>query len=226
MASKFRWVDGVVRARELLHAGALGENTRLEICFTAPVDMRGRWNADPHVSGGGVLIDNGSHAADLLSAFLGPIADVWCVEGPRPQGLPVEETVLLVARNRRGALGVVDLSWSLHRETDTFLCLYGTGGTVAVAWGESRCRMRDDADWRPLAGAYDKHAAFVRQLDDFARAVRGAPSRSVTADDALASVRLVAAAYQALDSRRWIPVDVTRRGGRDDEPLQGEGRPA
>jgi len=207
MASKFRWVEGVMRARDLLEAGALGTVSLVEIGFTAPVDMGGRWNADPRVSGGGVLIDNGSHAADVLSLFLGPIADVWCVEGPRPQALRVEETVHLVARGCGGAVGVVDLSWSLRRETDDFLSVYGTAGTVTVGWHGARCHLGDD-DWRPLAGAYDKTAAFVRQLDAFADAVRGRPSQSVTPEDAVASVRFVAAAYDALLEGRWAAVGV------------------
>jgi predicted dehydrogenase len=220
MASKFRSVDGVRRARDLLRAGTLGAVNLLEIGFTAPVDMRERWHVDPRISGGGVLIDNGVHAADLLSVFLGPVTEVWCIEGPRPQALPVEETVHLVARGRGGALGVVDLSWSLRRETDDFLCLYGTDGAVTVGWGGSKCRLRSDADWQPLAGPYDKHAAFVRQLDDFARAVRGEPSLSLTPEDALASVAFVEAAYNALRTAqgcRSVPLPTTTTAGADHE---------
>lgn len=211
MASKFRWVDGVMRARDLRQSGALGTLSLVEIGFTARVDMRGRWNADARLSGGGVLIDNGSHAADVLSLFLGPIADVWCVEGPRPQGLRVEETVHLVARGGGGAVGVVDLSWSLRRETDDFLCLYGTTGTVMVGWHGARCRL-DDGGWRPLAGAYDKTQAFMRQIDAFADAVRGGPSQSVAPEDAVASVRFVAAAYDSLHQGRWVGVGIGAAG--------------
>lgn len=212
MASKFRWVDGVMRARELLESGALGELNRVEIGFTAKVDMRDRWNADRRISGGGVLIDNGSHAVDLLSVFLGSITEVSCVEGPRLQGLPVEETVRLLARGCTGAIGIVDLSWSLSHETDNFLCVYGTEGTVTVGWHATRCRLRTDAGWRQLAGPYDKTGAFVRQIDAFARTVCNEPSLSVTPDDAVASVRLVAAAYTALESGCWVPVDAAAAG--------------
>jgi predicted dehydrogenase len=73
LATKFRHVPEVQLARQLMADGAVGDPLTFRIEFSGPVDMSQRWNSDPSVSGGGVLIDNGSHALDLARYLFSPI---------------------------------------------------------------------------------------------------------------------------------------------------------
>ncbi len=210
MASKFRYVDDVARAKSIVASGILGEIVLFENAFTSRVDMTARWNSDPLVSGGGVLIDNGTHSVDLMRYFLGPLAEVQVVEGKRLQGLPVEDTVRIFVRSLSGVVGNIDLSWSIDKELDSYIKIYGSHGAVSVGWKESKYRQSSSRDWINFGHGYDKVQAFRRQLVNFARAIRGEESLLITPEDALASVEVVEAAYAALRREQWIPVSQSR----------------
>jgi predicted dehydrogenase len=207
MASKFRYVTDVRRARELVQSGAIGELVFIENAFTSRVDMRSRWNADPAVSGGGVLIDNGTHAVDLLRYFLGNICDIQVVEGLRIQGLAVEDTVRLFVHNEGGVMGASDLSWSIDKKLESFLRIYGSEGTIVVGWQESKMLRHSDAAWDVFGSGYDKIQAFRDQLANFCDAIAGKSELVVTPADALASVDVIQAAYAALHQARWQRIE-------------------
>ena len=206
MASKFRYVEDVVRAKAIVTSGILGEIVLFENAFTSRVDMSDRWNSDPMISGGGVLIDNGTHSVDLMRYFLGPLADVQVVEGRRSQGLKVEETVRIFVRSVAGVLGNIDLSWSLNKELDSYINIYGSHGTVWVGWKESKYRQEGGRDWVVFGNGYNKLQAFSRQITNFAAAIRGEAMLLITPEDAVASVEVIEAAYRDLRRSHWVAV--------------------
>jgi predicted dehydrogenase len=206
MASKFRYVDDVIRAKSVVTSGILGEIILFENAFTTRVDMSSRWHSDPKVSGGGVLIDNGSHSVDLMRYFLGPLADVQVVEGKRVQGLAVEDTVRIFVRSVGGVMGSIDLSWSINKELDSYLNIYGSRGTISVGWKESKYRQSSSPDWIVFGNGYGKTQAFRSQLTNFARAILGQEMLLISAEDAVASVEVIEAAYAALRQDHWTTV--------------------
>jgi len=169
--------------------------------------MTNRWNSNPKVSGGGVLIDNGAHSVDIMRYFLGPIGDVQVIEGKRVQGLSVEDTVRVFVRSKGGVMGNVDLSWSINKELDSFINIYGSNGTISVGWKESKYRQSSSRDWVVFGKGYNKVQAFRSQLENFARTIRGEDRLLITAEDALASVQVIEAAYASLKQHNWMPVN-------------------
>lgn len=206
MGSKFRYVDDVIRAKSIVTSGILGEIILFENAFTSRVDMSSRWNSNPDVSGGGVLVDNGSHSVDLMRYFLGPLADVQVVEGKRVQGLAVEDTVRIFVRSVTGVMGSIDLSWSISKELDSYINIYGSHGTISVGWKESKYRQSSSRDWVVFGKGYDKVQAFRSQINNFARAIRGEELLLISAEDALASVEVVQAARDSLRGDHWTAV--------------------
>jgi predicted dehydrogenase len=218
MASKFRYVEDVVRAKQLVTSGLLGEVILFENAFTSRVEMSSRWNSNPEISGGGVLIDNGTHSVDLMRYFLGPLDQVQVVEGKRSQELAVEETVHIFVRSCGGVMGNIDLSWSINKEQENYLSIYGSEGTVKVGWKQSKYRLSSEPDWVLLGQGYDKVQAFRSQIENFSRAISGDERLLVTADDALASVEVIEAAYAALRQSQWTSVNGQVRETRDARP--------
>lgn len=206
MASKFRFVDDVIRARSMVTSGVLGEISMFSNGFAAPVDMRNRWNADPEVSGGGVIIDNGTHSVDIARYLLGPIDSVFAVEATRRAELDVEDSARLLLRSVSGVIGAVTLSWALESFSNTYIEVLGTGGALRVGYSRSRFRQGSGPQWIDFGAGYDKVVAHARQLENFAEALRGTAELIVTPADALASVSAIEAAYASIGSGAWASV--------------------
>lgn len=206
MASKFRYVEDVVRARSMVASGLLGDLILFENTFAARVEMASRWNALPEISGGGVLIDNGTHSVDLMRYFLGPLAEVHALEGKRSQGLRVEETVALFIRSVSGVICSIDLSWSISKPRESYLDIYGARGAISLGWKQSRYLDFARGEWVNFGTGYDKIQAFRSQIENFAGAIRGHEPLLITGEDAIASVRMIETAYRALRQNRWTAV--------------------
>ncbi len=220
MASKFRFVEDMIRAKSLAASGVIGEVVQLDNAFTGRVDMAKRWNSDPAVSGGGVIIDNGTHSVDIVRYLLGPITEVQAVTLPRVQVLPVEDSAALMAQTAAGAVAHIDLTWSLDKQLDCYVTLYGTQGLIRIGWRESKYRRNGAADWVVFGKGYDKVAALRRQVENFCKAVRGTELPLITLEDAVASVEVIEAAYVSLAQSHWAPVVAPRGNGRS-HPVSG-----
>ncbi len=203
MASKFRYVPDLIAARQMVAAGVIGRVALFENVFTGRVDMSQRWNSDPDISGGGVLIDNGTHSVDIARYLLGPIARVNAIEGARAPGLAVEDSAHLFLEWESGTRGHVDLSWRIHKPLPWFVALYGDLGMMELGWRESRYKLHAQSEWVKFGDGYDKVGAFRGQIDNVAAAIRGQEALLVDVDAALASVAAITAAYRSMASSGW-----------------------
>ena len=203
LASKFRFADGVLAAKTLLHASELGAIDLVENVFTTRADMADRWHADPAISGGGVIMDNAPHAVDLIRFLFGDIEAVTAVE-LAPRRLAVEESALLTLRTERGITATSLLSWRADTRRPWFLAIHGSQSSVEVGWAETR--VRHGTNWHKIAGGYSKTDCFAKLLADFLAAVRRDTVPALSQRDALANVETVEAAIQSLNRNAWSRV--------------------
>ena len=207
IATKFRHVPDLLAARELIAAGAIGDPLAFEVDFSSRVDMSGRWNARRSIAGGGVIIDNGSHAFDLVAFLLGPLANVNATRLKAGQALAVEDSASVMVELSSGLIGRVDLSWSLATQRETYVMVHGTRGTLDIGWRQSRLRVTGQEARVLQAGLYDRHASHVAMMNAFVEVVRGARPPWITPVECLRAVAAVDASYRSLRSGRWVPVD-------------------
>jgi predicted dehydrogenase len=206
MASKFRYVEDVIKAKSMVASGMLGEVVQFENAFTAKVDMSKRWNSQKEIAGGGVLIDNGTHSVDIIRYFLGPISEVLAVETGKTQSIGVDENVKLLAKTESGVAASVDLTWGINKELPNFISAYGTNGTLQIGWRESKYKLNSNPDWTVIGNGYDKVQAFRSKIENFAGAILGTEELLIKPADALASVEVIEAAYRSLNENLWQKV--------------------
>jgi predicted dehydrogenase len=219
MASKFRYDDDIVKAKAILEAGILGRVVLYENTFCGKAMMKDRWNASREIAGGGVLIDNGTHAVDIARYLLGPIQEVQAQNGIFAQGLEVEDTARLQFRTKAGVIGMIDLSWSINKEVDTFISVFGSEGTLLIGWKGASYKQDGNSRWVNFGTGYDKIGALKKQLENFVGTVAGTARPLITPEDALASVKAIETAYASTRQNNWLtvgsagPVSVTNPVG-------------
>jgi predicted dehydrogenase len=206
MASKFRYVQDIIHAKGIVEEGIVGEVIILENEFCSHVDMKGRWNSNPAISGGGVLIDNGSHSVDIFRYLIGPVDNLQAVHGKRWQQIEVEDTCHLILRSTDGTTGSIDLSWSIHKEDPYFIRIFGTEGMLEIGWKGSRYRQSEKRAWAGFGSGYDKLQAVGAQLANFIDALDGKGTPMITTEDAVESVRVIQCAYHTAVQTAWEKV--------------------
>jgi len=207
MASKFRFVDDIVKAKGTIDSGILGRVILFENVFCSRVDMRDRWNSRREIAGGGVLFDNGTHSVDIVRFLVGPIATVQAQHGIQVQEIEVEDTSRLYFQSTTGVMGTIDLSWSIHKDNDSYINIFGTEGTLLIGWRESKYRQHEKLNWVVFGEGYNKQKAFLNQARHFLRCVRRQEIPIVTPLDGLESVRVIEAAYRSSAVNKWMELE-------------------
>ncbi len=128
-----RFHPALLKAREIFDSGALGELMFLRARYghggRAGYDRE--WRADPKLSGGGELMDQGVHLIDLAGWFLG---DFPAVDGHAATyfwDMPVDDNAFLSLRTARGQTAWLHVSCTEWKNLFSFE-LYGRLGKLHV----------------------------------------------------------------------------------------------
>jgi len=99
-----RYHAAFLQARELFNSGALGPMMFLRARYGqgGRLGYDREWRADPKLSGGGELIDQGVHLIDLASVFLGEFVTVEGHASTCYWNMPVDDNAFLSLRNAEG----------------------------------------------------------------------------------------------------------------------------
>lgn len=203
-SAKFRYAADVNAALNVIQTGAIGRIEHVSIVFSSGLDVSGQWRLSKAISGGGVLMDKGPQAFDLLSCFLGPLAAVRAQDSGHEGA--VEDYVKLSVRGRSGIRGVCELSWRFGSETRVYAEITGTEGEIELGWETARRRVRRDGPWIAIGTGYNQDQAFGAQLRNFLAVLRGGERLHAPLSDAGLCMAAIDAAYRSIETADWTPI--------------------
>ena len=123
----------VVKMKEVIAEGAIGDVVLARINHTAFYDPSrhewGAWRTDSKMSGGGVLMDLGSHRIDLLMHLLGDVKSAAGYAETVQFPHPVDDSAVFTLRFESGPHAVANINWSVGVSVDE-LEIYGTKGSL------------------------------------------------------------------------------------------------
>jgi len=188
-----RFTPAIVRMRGMLAAGELGALVRFENVFACTIPaMESRWMSDPAVSGGGSLIDTGSHSLDLFQHLMGTPSIRGAVF-ERPWTDRGEASASLLLESPEGTAGAVMTGW---REPARFIVrLVGVEALVEYDYDRPTTLTRMASDGAREAIDIETHEVrFAEQLRAFAAAARGAETDLATFSEGLAVAEAIESA--------------------------------
>lgn len=132
-----RGLPRFLKAKELVASGAIGKLVGVAYRYAAPHHLgldaqRLPWRLQAEHAGGGLFLDLGSHALDILDFILGPLTDVRGVAANLASPHAVEDAVAMSFRTESGALGAAFWAFAGAERVDE-ICFTGTGGEVTLA---------------------------------------------------------------------------------------------
>jgi predicted dehydrogenase len=201
-----RYHPAFLKARELYEAGVLGELMfiRGRYGHGARIGYEKEWRADPKVSGGGELIDQGVHLIDLSRWFLGDFMDVSGFSHTYFWQMPVDDNAFLLLKTLRQQTAFLHVSCTEWKNLFSFeiygkqakLHIEGLGGSYGVerlTYYKMLPQMGppETTIWEYPMGDNSWHLEFAEFLED----IRLNRKPAATIEDARAALAVVEKIY-------------------------------
>ncbi len=166
------------------------------------------WRANPSLSGGGELLDQGSHLIDLARWFAGEFVEATGHLATYFWEMPVEDNAFVLLKTAAGQVAWLHTSWTEWKNLFSFE-VFGRTGKLQIdglggSYGAERLtyyRMLpelgppDVQEWT----FPDEDTSWRAEFDHFVECVETGVQPDGTLADALASLRLVHSLYRATD---------------------------
>lgn len=195
-----RGLPRFVKARELIGDGALGEVTAVSYRFAAKrhdVDPDSLyWRLRAEDSGGGLFMDLGSHALDILDYMVGAIGDVTGFATNRATPIDVEDTVAMNFRYESGVVGCGLWNFASAVEEDVIEVMGTEARLVMSCFGNEPLRLerpRRDVELFDLPNPQHVQQPLIQSIVDQLHGHGESPS---TGESAARTARVMDAAVE------------------------------
>jgi predicted dehydrogenase len=128
-----RFHPALLKAREIVDSGALGPLMfiRARYGHGGRLGMENEWRSQPAISGGGELIDQGSHLIDLSRWFLGDLTVDYASAPTMFWKIQADDNCFLALRGGAGQMAWLHASWTEWKNIFSFE-IFGRDGKLSV----------------------------------------------------------------------------------------------
>ena len=222
-----RFEPGFQQAKQAIEAGMIGRPFLALTTFIgnefARMSDPNSWKGTKEKSGGGVLIDNGSHMIDLLRWYLGDAAAVTAWGGRLVTAAQnkEEDTATAVIEFESGAVGEFCFTfgarysvWPRNYVGAAIRTeIYGLEGSIRACNDSPAFLMAQSDGSHTALEQSDISTGMPRSLHaHFADCIRGKAKPIVTAQDGLAVAEICEAAYRSMAQGRRVTIAEVRAG--------------
>jgi len=201
-----RFHPAILRAKALADEGRIGPLLfiRGRYGHGGRIGYEKEWRFDPQVSGGGELIDQGSHLIDLSRWFLGDLALAYAAMPNYFWPSRVEDNCFLALEGEQKRMAWLHASWTEWKNLFVFeimgrdgkLTIEGLGGS----YGNERLTLhRMLPEMGPPETTIWEYPfpdrSFADEFENFVGAVEGRAPAIGDIDDALANLSIIQTAY-------------------------------
>ena len=128
-----RYHPSIIKAQELINNGAIGKVMYLRARYGhgGRLGYEKEWRGKLSISGGGELIDQGSHLIDLSRLFLGEFSKVDGFINTYFWKISVEDNAFLILKTRSNKVAFLHASWTEWKNMFSFE-IFGTLGKLDI----------------------------------------------------------------------------------------------
>lgn len=213
-----RYHPAVRKAQALFEEGNIGEPLfiRCRYGHGGRPGYEKEWRADPEISGGGELLDQGIHGIDLFRWFLGDFQEAFGYASTWFWDMPVEDNAFALFRTSRGQVASLHTSWTQWKNLfsfeifgrDGYLIVEGLGGSYGTERLEIGRRKTEGGppEVRVLEFA-GPDTSWQAEWQEFTSAIREGRQPLANGEDGLQAMRLIAAIYESARTGQVVKLE-------------------
>lgn len=202
-----RYHPALQKAHEIFASGALGQMmfVRGRYGHGGRIGYDREWRADPNISGGGELLDQGVHLIDLARWFLGDFTKVAGTAHTYFWHMPVDDNGFLLLETETKQTAFLQVSCTEWKNMFS-LEIYGRDGKLDIAglggsYGVERLTyykmLPEMGPPETVSWEYPQaDRSWDREIDAFVRTIEGEDCGAPTLRDARAALAVVETVYQ------------------------------
>ena len=213
VAEHHRYIPSVLKAKELIDDGSLGEIFLIR-CNLFSNDrqswpLQKDWRSDNEKRGGGVLLSDGVHRINVLRTLGGDVASVYCLFPPTSY-FDGEHTAFLSIRYKSGVLGSLVTSCTVRLKTLSaapWFSVFGTEGSVLSPDYQKLnvySTKLPECSEGPVEMNLEKRDIVLEELKDFLDSIRTGRESLVSGEEGRKDIEVCLAGYKSVKEGKVI----------------------